>query len=152
MAAFSNDGRTLVSKSPAGLRLWDVATGKQLRELVRDSSSVNGSDLFTFHAAAFDNSCALSPDLRLRAQGSEVSWIGYHQPVSDNLLYIKDAATGRSVLVLQGHAEHLTCVVSSPDNRFFASGSCDGTVLLWEVPATLGSGRHPGSAHGEKSP
>src|SRR5690349_1218746 len=40
----------------------------------------------------------------------------------------------RPELVVQtGHSEHVDSVVFSPDGKYLASGSYDGTIRLWDV-------------------
>ena len=40
--------------------------------------------------------------------------------------------TGQEVALLTGHTGDVTSVAFSPDGSTIASGSSDGTVLLWE--------------------
>ena len=49
-----------------------------------------------------------------------------------------DAHTGSPIRTLTGHTYEVTSVSFSPDDNTLASGSSDGTVLLWELvpPAT----------------
>jgi len=42
-----------------------------------------------------------------------------------------EAATGRLLRSLEGHEGDVTSVAISPDGRWLASGSVDGTVTLW---------------------
>jgi hypothetical protein len=48
-----------------------------------------------------------------------------------------DVERQREVGVLRGHTDDITSVTFSPDGRVFASGSWDGTVLLWRTVPTV---------------
>ena len=67
---------------------------------------------------------AISPDGTLVAAGH-----------SDKRIYIWDLHSGKSHLILEGHAAKVTAVDFSPDGRALASGSLDGTIRLWD-PST----------------
>jgi WD40 repeat protein len=103
---FSPDGRLLASGSDV-IKLWEVATGSEVRTLTGHTRSVN--------------SVAFSPDGRLLASGS---W--------DDTIKLWEVATGREVRTLTGHTHWVTSVAFSPDGRLLASGSEDNTIKLWE--------------------
>jgi len=44
-----------------------------------------------------------------------------------------DAATGQSLWLLSGHYSAVTKVAFSPDGKYLASSSDDGSVILWSV-------------------
>jgi WD40 repeat protein len=107
--AFAPDGRRLLSSGgDRTLRIWDVATGQQRRQLGAHDSWARG--------------VALAPDGR-RA----LSW------GDDNTLRLWDFAAGREVLRLKGHAEWVRCAAFLPDGRRVVSGSDDGTARLWDA-------------------
>jgi uncharacterized delta-60 repeat protein len=107
--AFSPDGLILASGSlDETIKLWDVASGRELRTLSGHSSGVQ--------------SIAFSPDGRLLASGS-----------GDSTIKIWDAASGREVRTLSGHSDTVQSVAFSPDGRVLASGSDDGTIKVWDV-------------------
>lgn len=112
--AFSPDGRTVLSGSQDNtLKLWDVATGQEIRTFNGHSGDVN--------------SVAFSPDGRTVLSGSK-----------DYTLKLWDAATGREIRTFTRNAEltvssFATSVAYSPDGQTVVSGSDDNAVTLWEV-------------------
>ena len=107
--AFSHDGRTaLTGSSDKTARLWDVATGKQLRS-------------FEGHAA-YILSVAFSPDGRTVLTGSD-----------DNTARLWDVTTGQELRRFEGRSDSVTSVAFSPDGRAALTGSKDKTARLWDV-------------------
>jgi WD40 repeat protein len=45
-----------------------------------------------------------------------------------------DAQTRQELATLKGHADYVSDVAFSPDNKTLASGSADKAVKLWDVP------------------
>jgi WD40 repeat protein len=107
--AFSHDGRTLASGSVDDtIKLWDVASGLQLRTLAGHADTVT--------------SLAFSPDGRLLASAS-----------IDATIILWDTATGQQLRTLIGHSGSVASVAFSPDGRTLASGGEYSTVKLWDV-------------------
>ena len=102
--AFSPDSERLVVSGDSGpARVWQIETGKQLLALPV------GNDL----------DAAFSPDgVRLvTARGAKVM--------------VWDAAEGKELLSLEGHAGPVTQIAFSPDGSKIASGYQDSTVRVW---------------------
>ena len=109
--AFSRDGKTLVSagEDPV-LRLWEVATGKEVRQ-------------FRGHQKAV-LTVAFSPDNKTLVSGSE-----------DHTIRIWDVATGRQLQEWTGPENAPLRLAMSPTGRLLATGGPENTVLLWDVLA-----------------
>jgi RND family efflux transporter MFP subunit len=117
--AFSPDGKTLVSwgrnagvdESHTGqgeVRVWDVASGKNISTVLGDSSGGKGT---------------FSPDCKTLA------W------VANKNIILWEVASGKEIATLEGHTGNVIRVVFGPDSKMLASSSSDKTVKIWDVPA-----------------
>ena len=107
--AFSPDGRfVLIGSQDLTARLWDVATGKQIR-------------FFEGHTD-WINSVTFSPDGRFVLTGS---W--------DKTARLWNATTGEPIRSFAGHTDGVNSVAFSPDGRFVLTGSKDKTARLWDA-------------------
>jgi WD40 repeat protein len=118
--AFSGDGKLLASTHWADggsvkyLQLWEVATGTALRKLAGASDPMG--------AVAF------SPD------GRTLMWSGGQHERS---WYLWEVETGQLRRKFVGHQGRVACVAYSPNGRMLASGSADGSVLIWDNTGQL---------------
>ena len=113
--AFSPDSRTVAGATTDKLvKLWDVATGKDLNTLTGHAQRVT--------AVAF------SPDGKSLASGSQDRTIR----LWDTVAMRGEGAKPAEALTLQGHTLGVSSVAFSPDGGWLASGSDDGTVKLWQ--------------------
>jgi RNA polymerase sigma factor (sigma-70 family) len=100
------------------VRLWDTATGKELRELDGHWYYVEAV-VFTPDGKYLVTGCPpLGDFLRNRAGGS------------GNQLFAWEVATGKQVAEL---ADGATAAAFSPDGKFLAATLADGSVRIWEV-------------------
>lgn len=122
--AFTRDGKVLASGSVDNtIKLWDTATGHQLRAL-------KGHDMTVV-------SLAFSPDDRLLASGG-----------ADNTIKLWDLAAGQEKQTLRGHTLYVSAISFSPDGKLLVSASADQKIKLWEVATgrevrTIAAGTNP---------
>jgi WD40 repeat protein len=105
--AFSRDGRLLASSGPDAVKIWDMATGKLLRELNHKEMQSGASDALQF-----------SPDGDLLATAGQA-------------VQLWDVASGRSTALIQGHRGKLQ-LAFSPDQSRLATAA-GRQVKLWDV-------------------
>jgi WD40 repeat protein len=106
---FTCDGKGLISAGSEPLiRLWDPATGKEVR-------------LFAGHEAPVC-SAALSPDGKTLASGGD-----------DQTIRLWDVATGRELRHWSLPEDARPLVAFSASGRLLASGGKDNSIVLWDV-------------------
>jgi serine/threonine protein kinase len=107
--AFSPNGGLLASgSSDSTINLWDVTSGRSVRQLTGHKGQVFG--------------VAFSPNGRMLASAS-----------GDRTVKLWDVAAGRELVTFAGHTDRVYSVAYSPDGSTLASASKDQTIKLWEV-------------------
>ncbi len=108
--SFSPDGNSIATGSDDKVRLWDITTGT-----IRTFDTI-----FNDHTPNI-RSVKFSPDGRTLAASIY------------NTVHLWDIATSDTITVFKGHAADVYRVNFNDDGTILASGSIDGTLLLWEV-------------------
>jgi RNA polymerase sigma factor (sigma-70 family) len=91
------------------VRLWDVKSGKVLREFADSADKISG--------------LARSPDGKLALSAGETS----------GPIRLWDVARGREIRQMAGHRRGVLTLAFSPDGRYALSGGMDQSVRLWHV-------------------
>lgn len=132
--AFSPDGTILASGDlSANIRIWDTATGKELRHWRLEA-------LERGRQALFVSSLAFTSDGKTLASGggglAPVIMIPNYPRsavLSDNTIHLWDIATGKEIGALTGHEAKIRTLAFGPSGKTLASVSLDRTVRLWDV-------------------
>ena len=118
--AFSPDGHILASIDSRGKTyIWDSITKKHIATLVKDPPVI--SEIY---------SIAFSPDGQTLICGGTARIDERYKAV----VFLWDMKSQQLITTLIGHTEPIISVKYNPDGRSLASGSRDGTVLIWEIP------------------
>src|SRR5207249_4471935 len=116
--SFSPDGRLLASACVVdSVRVWDVASGKEVRQLSLPPPQPGGMRTDFWYVA-------------FSADGRALATAGWESSV-----YVWETETGKSRCVFSGHQGPVMAVAFSADGRRLVSGSVDTTALVWDLTA-----------------
>ncbi len=112
---FSPDGTLIVGGVFGEIRLWDAKTYETQMIICQPEGSQRPAAL-TF-----------SPCGRYLAAG------GWWQQTGKMSIRLWDMTTVENIATFWGHTTDIQSLAFSPDGTLLASGSYDGTILLWDM-------------------
>ncbi|MEH1849174.1 MAG: serine/threonine-protein kinase [Nostoc sp.] len=131
--AISSDGQFIASGSnDMTIKLWQLGTGKLVRQLGRWSSGHSSM----VHSVAFSPISSkhyYQGESGKSAGIADQNWGILASGSWDNTIKLWDVNTGKEIRTLISHANWVNSVAFSPDGKFLASGSADCTIKLWQV-------------------
>lgn len=106
------------------VRVWDIPSGRVV-------ATLKGHDGWLWSVCFHpDGKRVLSGGC---GQAEPLDFYG-HRPGADTSLRLWDVATQRQLERFEGHTAAVLDIKCSPDGRYAATGSADGTVRLWRLP------------------
>ena len=143
------------------LGVWDMATGKAVREIPQKFWSVESVAISPDEKTIAAGTVNSTVDLYETATGKQLAVMKGHASKTPGFVGVMGVAfspDGRTVasvgedatvriwevltckerLCLKGHDKETTAVCFSPDGRTLVSGSMDGSAVLWDVALTGG--------------
>jgi RNA polymerase sigma factor (sigma-70 family) len=153
--AFAADGKSLASASHDGtFRLWEAATGKELRRftayqcsadavaLSRDGKVLAGhggdAALQLWELASGKQVCRLGglnervSCFGLAPDGKTLA-VGVNGPAEQHVLRLHAAANARLLVEMKGHKSSIAAVTFTPAGKTVVSAGEDGTVCFWDA-------------------
>jgi WD40 repeat protein len=106
------------------IHTWSQHTG---RRLVRKESDISRT-AFALAETRYSN-IAFSPDSK------HIAWTTFTMGDVNAVIRVVDATTGVESKRFVGHEDSVDSIAFAPDGKALASGSADGTVLIWDLSA-----------------
>eukprot|EP01105_Mastigella_eilhardi_P019923 TRINITY_DN470_c0_g1_i2.p1 TRINITY_DN470_c0_g1~~TRINITY_DN470_c0_g1_i2.p1 ORF type:complete len:2366 (+),score=662.97 TRINITY_DN470_c0_g1_i2:216-7313(+) len=157
-AAFSSDGRLLVCASKdCTLKVFDVATGKELGTMIGHSSPIMdccfSQDGRLIASAAWDmtakvwDASSFTETLTIKGHDERLSAVTFTPDGGklvtaawDCTVRVWDSVSGEPWCVFKGHTKPVNALSLAPNGRILASVSWDGEVRLWDIDTKQSSG------------
>ena len=133
--AFSPDGKTLAGGSKEAIYLWDTSTGTQLGVCTPEHLALNMTLVFSpdneILVSAAGGTVVKFPDGTVRIAGG--GWLSATTSAyGGGNIQLWDARTGELLSTHTGHTDRVKTLAFSKDQTTLATGSADGTILVWD--------------------
>lgn len=117
--AFSGDGAWLATREDASMKIWDVATGREIKSFAAPRMLANQYDSSMI---MFAGKFLFSPDRRLLSVVTETNRI--------NLVDVNSTTTLRT---LAGHDGAVISLSFSADSKLLATSGTDNRIKVWDT-------------------
>lgn len=134
--AITPDGKTVATRGyePA-IRLWELKTGREVRQLVEAPTMVNGQAVFGYYYGG--GQMMFSPDgtaLAVVTNGNNYSEARRALArVMNNQIRLWDISTGKPLRSFEISGTGVASIAFSPDGRTITSSNQNGTFSQWET-------------------
>ncbi len=116
---FSSDGAWLAMRDEGSMKIWEVATGREVKSFASPRIAGDQADpSFVMFAGKF----LFSPDRRLISVVTE-----------NRKIALLDASTNATLQTFAGHSGTIIGVSFSADSKLIASSGTDNQIKLWEA-------------------
>ncbi|MBC8527788.1 MAG: hypothetical protein H8D22_13210, partial [Candidatus Cloacimonetes bacterium] len=132
---YSPNGKNIITRSVNSVKLWDVASGKEIRTFPL-LNSVQFSSCGKYITYDGHNIYDIVTGKSFKANESiKFKKDPYTIELSKNKKIIKvlDKSTGKEVHSLRGHSYPVKITLFNPDGRYLASCSEGWLVILWDI-------------------
>jgi WD40 repeat protein len=130
----SSDGRfALTGSEDATIKLWDIATGREIRNFeLHDNEIPLIAKQITSLAITHNGKYLLSGSGSLSLSAEEIR-VNTGIKINSFPLKMWDISTGQEIRTFKGHSETIKSISVTPDDRYVLSGGNDGMTKLWNI-------------------
>ena len=134
--AISPDGKLLASGREDAIYLWNTVTGDEISVLTPERLSNNNMTLlFSPDSSILISACNgtiinFAPGEIVKPDGANVT--KSYSLYGGGTFQLWDAKSGELLTTLTGHTDVIDAFAFSEDGKTLATGSWDGTILLWD--------------------
>ena len=133
--SISPDGNTLTAGTEEAIYLWNIATGKQINICIPDVLAASMILHFSPDSKILISACGgtiheFAPGEVRRPDGGMTTKFSSIQ--GGGTFQLWDVQTGELLSTHAGHKNFVKTMAFSKDGKTLATGSWDGTILLWD--------------------